>query len=113
MLQVTSSILIMNSAGSVLGPLLVAPVVVYYGGAGFFLFAAVCMTVGASLAAYRIRHVERPEQHENRFQVLPKTSAIVAELAANESAVAPHPAAAAPGAAGHYPRADVPMRKRA
>lgn len=81
MIQITSSILIMNSIGSVLGPLLVAPVVGYYGGAGFYLFTAVCMVLGAVWAVYRIRHVERPKHHEHRFQSLPKTSPMVAELA--------------------------------
>lgn len=114
MLQITSSILIMNSIGSVLGPLLVAPLIFYYGGTGFFLFAAVCMLLGASWAAYRIRRVERPEQHENRFQVLPKTSAVVAELADDEAAAPPpHPAASGSGDVAPEPHAEVPLRKRA
>ena len=89
MIQITSSILIMNSIGSVLGPVMVAPLVGYYGGVGFFLFEAICMVLGGSWAVYRIRRVDRPKQHEHRFQVLPKTSAVVAELAAEEAAFAP------------------------
>ncbi|MGR9092917.1 MAG: MFS transporter, partial [Gammaproteobacteria bacterium] len=71
MIQITSSILIVNGIGSVLGPIIAAPLVGRYGGAGFFLFAAVCMVLGASWAACRIRHVDRSKQHEHRFQALP------------------------------------------
>lgn len=113
MLQVTSSILIMNSTGSILGPLLVAPVVVRYGGVGFFLFAAICMVAGAAWAAWRIRYVERPDQHDNRFQVLPKTSAVVAELATEDSGVGTAPADSTGGADEQHPGADDVERKRA
>lgn len=113
MLQVTSSILIMNSTGSILGPLLVAPVVVRYGGVGFFLFAAICMVAGAAWAAWRIRYVERPDQHDNRFQVLPKTSAVVAELATVDSGVGTAPADSTGGADEQHPGADDVERKRA
>ena len=116
MLQSTSSILIMNSIGSVLGPLIIAPFIGYYGGVGFFLFAAVCMVLGAAWSVYRIRRVERPSQHEHRFQAVPKTSVVVAELVTDEPVPAPHAPAvvSSPGDEDAYPGDDdVDVRERA
>ena len=116
MLQSTSSILIMNSIGSVLGPLIIAPFIGYYGGVGFFLFAAVCMVLGAAWSVYRIRRVERPSQHEHRFQAVPKTSVVVAELVTDEPVPAPHAPSvvSSPGDQDAYPGDDdVEVRERA
>lgn len=81
LIQITSGILVMNSLGSILGPLLVAPLMATLGGAGFFLFAAAALLLGALWALYRISVVERPSRHEHRFLAVPRTSIVAAELA--------------------------------
>lgn len=81
LIQVTSGILIVNSLGSILGPLLVSPLVSRLGGEGFFLFALVSMAMGAAWTFYRISVMERPRAHENRFVAVPRTSMVAAELA--------------------------------
>jgi MFS family permease len=80
LIQVASGILIMNSLGSIAGPLIVAPLVGWVGGAGFFIYAAICLGLGAAWAFYRISVTERPRQSEAPFVILPKTTPVVAEL---------------------------------
>lgn len=93
LIQITSGILIMNSLGSILGPVLVSPLVAALGGEGFFAFAAFAMLLGAGWAYYRVIMIERPSHHEQRFVAVPRTSMVAAELA-------PESAAAGPAAAG-------------
>jgi MFS family permease len=93
LIQIASGILIMNSIGSIFGPMLVAPLIGMVGGAGFFLFAMISMALGAAWAFYRISVVERPKTHEQKFLAMPKTSIVAAELADGETA---RPADAAP-----------------
>ncbi len=81
LIQVASGILIMNSLGSIFGPLLVSPLMANLGGGAFFLFVAGSMGTGAAWAFYRISVIERPRVHEHRFMVVPKTSVVAAELA--------------------------------
>lgn len=85
LIQIASGILIMNSIGSIFGPMLVAPVIGAVGGPGFFLFAMVSMILGAAWAFYRISVIERPRSHEQKFLPMPKTSIVVAELADGET----------------------------
>ena len=81
LIQIASGILIVNSIGSILGPLLVSPLVTGLGGAGFFLFVLIAMALGAAWAFYRISVIERPKVHEQRFVAVPKTSIVATELA--------------------------------
>jgi MFS family permease len=81
LIQIASGILIVNSLGSILGPLLASPLVAAMGGAGFFLFALLTMSLGAAWAFYRISMVERPRRHEQRFVAVPKTSIVATGLA--------------------------------
>jgi MFS family permease len=88
LIQIASGILIMNSIGSIFGPMLVAPMIGAVGGAGFFLFAMIAMIVGAAWAFYRISVIERPKTHEHKFLAMPKTSMVAAELADGDMAAA-------------------------
>lgn len=88
LIQIASGILIVNSIGSILGPLLVSPLVTGVGGEGFFLFTLGVMALGAVWALYRISVVERPKVHEHRFVAVPKTSIVATELAEPEPATA-------------------------
>lgn len=92
LIQIASGILIMNSLGSIFGPLLVSPLVAWHGGEGFFLFAAVSMALGGAFALHRISVIERPKHHEQKFAPMPRTSIVAAELAGPEI---PHDAAVA------------------
>jgi MFS family permease len=91
LIQIASGILIMNSLGSIFGPVLVAPLVGSLGGEGFFLFGGVSLALGGAFALHRISVVERPRRHEQKFMAVPKTSIVAAELAQPEP-----PAAEAP-----------------
>ncbi|MEQ9005402.1 MAG: MFS transporter [Pseudomonadales bacterium] len=94
LIQIASGILIMNSLGSIFGPLLVSPLVAWQGGEGFFLFAGVSMALGGAFALQRISVIERPRRHEQKFAPVPRTSIVAAELAEPEqahSAVEPEP----------------------
>src|SRR5690606_21294995 len=83
-LQIASGILIVNSTGSILGLLLVSPLLAGTGGEGFFLFALAVMALGAAWAFYRISVIERPRVHEQRFVAVPKTSIVATGLAEPE-----------------------------
>lgn len=84
LIQIASGILIMNSLGSIFGPLLVSPLVAWQGGEGFFLFAGVSMALGGAFALHRISVIERPRRHEQKFAPVPRTSIVAAELAEPE-----------------------------
>jgi hypothetical protein len=69
----------MNSLGSVIGPMAVAPLLGYAGGSAFFLYTATCFALGALWASYRVMVVERPSSTAH-VAILPKTTPVVAEL---------------------------------
>jgi MFS family permease len=96
LIQIASGILIMNSLGSILGPMLVAPLMGRLGGEGFFLFAMVAMALGAAWALYRVAVIERPRHHEQRFVAVPRTSIVAVELAAGDGTSGQPPAGSAP-----------------
>lgn len=80
MIQIGSGILIMNSIGSIIGPLIVAPLMTWQGGRCFFLFLAVCFGLAALWTVFRIVRLDRPQAHEHRFEAVPKTTPVVLEL---------------------------------
>lgn len=80
MIEIASGILIMNSLGSVLGPVVVAALIGTMGGGAFFLYVAVAFGLAAGWAFYRIATVERPRVHEQAFVGLPRTTPVAAEL---------------------------------
>ncbi|MFT5291711.1 MAG: MFS family permease [Planctomycetota bacterium] len=80
LIQIGSGILIMHSVGSIIGPLIVAPLMTSQGGSAFFLFVAVCFGLAAVWAVYRIVLVDRPQTHEHTFEAVPKTTPVILEL---------------------------------
>lgn len=80
LIQVGSVILTMNSVGSIIGPLIIAPLMTSQGGSAFFLCLAVCFGLAALWPVYRILRVDRPQTHEHKFEALPKTTPVVLEL---------------------------------
>jgi len=81
LIEIASGILIMNSLGSVIGPMTVAPLLGFAGGSAFFLYTAICFTLGALWALYRVVVAERPTSTAH-VPILPKTTPVVAELSA-------------------------------
>lgn len=94
LIEVASGILIMNSLGSVIGPMAVAPLLGYAGGSAFFLYTAACFAAGALWAIYRVVMVERPATTEH-VPILPKTTPVVAELSEEPTVEQPAPDPAA------------------
>jgi MFS family permease len=80
MIQIGSGILFVNSMGSIIGPLIVAPLMTQQGGGSFFLYLAVCFGLAMLWTVYRIVRVDRPQTHEYKFESVPKTTAVVLEL---------------------------------
>jgi MFS family permease len=80
LIQIASGILIMNSLGSIAGPVLVAPLLEWLGGPGFFVYVTVCLGAGAAVTLYRLSVAERPAAQPTPFVPLPKTTPVVAQL---------------------------------
>ncbi|MFT5199189.1 MAG: MFS family permease [Planctomycetota bacterium] len=80
MIQIGSGILIMNSIGSIIGPLIVAPLMTTHGGSAFFLYLAVCFGLAVLWTMYRIVRVDRPQTFEHTFEAVPKTTPVILEL---------------------------------
>ncbi|MCP5182254.1 MAG: MFS transporter [Pseudomonadales bacterium] len=80
LIQIAGSVLIMNSLGSIVGPLVVAPLMAWQGGAAFFLYVAVCFALAAVWTLLRMLTVDRPTVHEQPFEPLPRTTPVVVEL---------------------------------
>lgn len=85
LVEVASGILLSHSAGSIIGPIILAPLLAAFGPGAFFLFSAVCLFGAAGWTAYRYLVVERPLPHEERAAMLPRTTQAVAELAREEA----------------------------
>jgi MFS family permease len=84
LIQIASGILVVNSFGAIIGPMLAAPLMAAFGGEGFFLFSGCCMALGAAWAWFRVAVADRPRHHEHAFVAVPRTSIVATELAAAE-----------------------------
>jgi MFS family permease len=84
LVEVTSGILIVHSAGSILGPILVAALMDAFGPQSFFGYASACLSVAALWAFYRRFVVERPREYTEHAAILPRTTQAVAELSLAE-----------------------------
>ncbi len=84
LIEIASGILIMNSIGSIVGPVVVSALIVSTGGGGFFLYVALSCLCASLWALYRILVQERPRVHEQSFVGLPKTTPVAVELFADD-----------------------------
>ena len=83
LIEIASGILIMNSLGSIIGPLIASLMLASFGGPAFFLYTAVCFTLASTWAFYRLSVVERPHEHATG-RILPKTTPVIAGLHTDE-----------------------------
>lgn len=84
LVEIASGVLIVHSAGSIVGPIVVATLMDSFGPGSFFWYALVCLTTAALWAFYRRFVVERPREHEEHAALLPRTTHAVAELSLGE-----------------------------
>jgi MFS family permease len=82
LVEVASGILLAHSAGSIVGPVIIAPMIAPFGPRVFFFYSAVCLLAVTAWTAYRYVAVERPGPHEDKAAMLPRTTQAIAELAA-------------------------------
>ena len=84
LVEIASGILIVHSAGSILGPLAVALLMENFGPQSFFGYALVCMLLAALWAFYRRFIIERRRDPDTHASILPRTTQAIAELSAGE-----------------------------
>lgn len=80
LVEVTSSVLIMNSIGSIIGPAIVAVLMDAFGPSSFFAVAAVSMLMAAIWTFHRALVVERRPHAVEHAALLPRTTQAIAEL---------------------------------
>jgi MFS family permease len=83
LVEIASGILIMNSAGSIAGPIVVALLMDRFGPESFFAYVLVCLAPAAVWVFYRTAVVERSREHEHA-SILPRTTQAIAELSPSE-----------------------------
>jgi MFS family permease len=80
LVEVTSSVLIMNSVGSVIGPLIAASLMQTRGSAYFFGFLGAVLIAITGWATYRVIVVESHATSAEATPVLPRTTQAVADM---------------------------------
>jgi MFS family permease len=80
LVEVTSSVLIMNSIGSIIAPAIVAVLMDAFGPSSFFAVAAVSMLMAAIWTFHRALVVERRPHAVEHAALLPRTTQAIAEL---------------------------------
>lgn len=80
LVEITSGILIMNSIGSIVGPLIVSTAMEVLGARSFFVVGGVSLALPAGWTLLRIIRVPGEVEHEHRFENLPRTTQVIAEL---------------------------------
>lgn len=88
LVEIASGILIMNSAGSILGPVVVALLMDRFGPESFFAYVLACLAPAAAWVFYRVAAVEGSREHEH-VSVLPRTTQAIAELSPDEPGTQP------------------------
>jgi MFS family permease len=83
LVEIASSILIMNSAGSIAGPIVVALLMDRFGPQSFFAYVLACLAPVAVWVFYRVAAVDRSREHEHA-SILPRTTQAIAELSPSE-----------------------------
>ena len=85
LVEITSGILLAHSVGSIIGPIIVAPLMTRFGPKVFFIYCFGCLALAALWTFYRYFVVERTPPSEVRAAMLPRTTQAVAELVTTES----------------------------
>jgi len=86
LVEVTSGVLIVHSAGSIVGPVIVAALIDYFGGSGFFSYVFACLALASVWTLHRCFVVERAHEHLQRTQILPRTTQVIAAMTAEGEA---------------------------
>jgi MFS family permease len=89
LVEVASGILLSHSAGSIVGPIVLAPLISSFGPGVFFAYAAVCFLAAAVWTISRYFAVGRPAPHDEKAVMLPRTTQAIAELAGVEGGPSP------------------------
>lgn len=91
LVEVASGMLLAHSAGSIVGPLLVSPMIGRGSSRVYFVYAAVCLALSAGWTFYRYSITRRPRPAEPHAAMLPRTTQAVAGLVAPANPTADPP----------------------
>jgi MFS family permease len=80
LVEVTSGILIVHSAGSIVGPLVVSTLIDRFGATSFLWYVMACMTIASLWTLRRYFFVDRVSEPSHHTAILPKTTQVVATL---------------------------------
>ena len=80
LVEITSSVLVVNGIGSIFGPIFAGLVMQWFGAGAFFAYIAVVLAAIAGWAIYRQFVVERKPHTAEATPVLPRTTQAVADL---------------------------------
>lgn len=87
LVEVASSVLIVYSAGSIAGPVVVSALMDRYGPRAFFAYTAVCLAAASVWTLYR-QAVKERQGATSHASILPKTTQVVAELSPEDGEAA-------------------------
>jgi MFS family permease len=80
LVEVTSGLLLAHGIGSVIGPMIAAPMISSLGPNAYFVFCAICLGGAAIWTLHRYMVFRRPSTHEVHAPMLPRTTQAVAEM---------------------------------
>jgi MFS family permease len=80
LVELTSGTLMMNSVGSIIGPLAVAALMGWFGSLSYFAYVFVCLLVVSLWTLVRGLSVKHVRSHEEHAAMLPRTTQAAAEL---------------------------------
>ena len=80
LVEIASGMLLGHGLGSVLGPMLIAPLISAFGPGMFFLVCALCLLGAATWSLYRFIRIDVPADGEAHRPMLPRTTQAVAEM---------------------------------
>ncbi|MFN3237538.1 MAG: MFS transporter [Pseudomonadales bacterium] len=79
LIEIGSVILLMHSAGSIIGPLVIAPLMAFHAGA-YFVIAAIILLGLSAWSYWRVREHEVARKYFEAFPTVPKTTQEVMEI---------------------------------
>jgi MFS family permease len=89
LVEITSSVLLINGIGSVVGPVIASLAIAQFGGRAYFIHCAVCLFLVAAWTTYRVIVVEQHAEREIDASILPRTTQAIAGLAQAEPSAPP------------------------